>query len=120
MSAERELRGLSPALLDELVELVADRIADRLAPRLADELAARRLASAQPGAGTSALLTLDELVAELPSGKRPETWKRWLYERLRQGEKDATRKVPGAVKLGGSWFFEPEQARAWIANGASS
>ena len=116
MNAERDLTRLSPALLDDLVELVANRLADKLAPRIAQELAGHNVAP--PAVGMSALLTLDELVAELPAGKRPETWKRWLYERLRQGERDAERTVPGAVKLGGSWFFDPEQVRAWLANGA--
>ena len=53
-------------------------------------------------------MSLDELVAELPKAKEPATWKRWLYERLRHGE------VPGAVKLGGSWFFDGDRVREWI------
>jgi hypothetical protein len=60
------------------------------------------------------LLTLDELVAEFPTAKRPQTWKRWLYERTRRGE------VPGCVKLGGMLFFEREPALAWLRAGATT
>ena len=97
---------VSPALLEQLVDLLAER----LAPRLADELAARleAPAAAQNGLGTARLVALDELVAELPRSKPPQTWKRWLYERLRRDE------VPGAVKLGGSWFFDVERLRPWL------
>lgn len=56
----------------------------------------------------SRLLTLDELVAELPAGKQPATWKRWLYERTRRGE------VPGCFKIGGSLFFDLEQVQSWL------
>jgi hypothetical protein len=51
-------------------------------------------------------------VAALPKAKRPETWKRWLYERTRRGE------VPGCVKLGGMLFFERDPALAWLRAGA--
>ena len=61
---------------------------------------------------TAPLLTLDQLVAALPKAKKPETWKRWLYERTRRGE------VPGCVKLGGMLFFEREPALAWLRAGA--
>ena len=91
-----------------------DRLAKALAPRLADELSVRMRASAGEPAATARLLTLDELVAQLPSGKRPQTWKRWLYERTRRGE------VPGCVKLGGMLFFEREPALAWLRAGAAS
>ena len=60
------------------------------------------------------LLTLDQLVAELPPAKRPQTWKRWLYERTRRGE------IPGCVKLGGMLFFEREPALAWLRAGATA
>ena len=74
---------------------------------------------AQPGAvsgdaGTAQLLTLDQLVAELPPAKRPETWKRWLYERTRRGE------IPGCVKLGGMLFFQRESAVAWLRAGMTA
>jgi hypothetical protein len=65
-------------------------------------------------AATTRLLTLDELVAQLPPGKRPQTWKRWLYERTRRGE------VPGCVKLGGMLFFERDPALDWLRAGAAS
>ncbi len=87
-------------------------LAAALAPRLADELA-RRIPSRVSEASTAAhLLTLDELVAELPPAKRPQTWKRWLYERTRRGE------IPGCVKLGGMLFFERETVLAWLRAGA--
>jgi hypothetical protein len=59
-------------------------------------------------------LTLDQLVAELPPAKRPQTWKRWLYERTRRGE------IPGCVKLGGMLFFEREPALDWLRAGATT
>ena len=96
-------------------EQLVDALVERLAPRLADELAARVTAAMQRsgnGLGTAGLLSLDELVAELPRSKEPKTWRAWLYERLRRGE------VPGAVKLGGSWFFDRAKVRAWLEAGA--
>lgn len=87
-------------------------LAAALAPRLAEELAARVGTAPQPASETARLVTLDELVAELPPAKRPETWKRWLYERTRRGE------IPGCVKLGGMLFFEREPALAWLRAGA--
>jgi hypothetical protein len=91
-----------------------DRLADALAPRLAAELSARFRPSVGEPATTSTLLTLDELVAQLPPAKQPQTWKRWLYERTRRGE------IPGCVKLGGMLFFEREPALAWLRAGAAS
>jgi len=87
-------------------------LADALVPRLVEELAARTPAAAGAELTTAPLLTLDQLVAVLPKAKRPETWKRWLYERTRRGE------VPGCVKLGGMLFFEREPALAWLRAGA--
>ena len=89
-------------------------LAEALAPRLAQELALRAPPSTAAASPTSRLLTLDELVSELPPAKRPQTWKRWLYERTRRGE------VPGCVKLGGMLFFEREPALAWLRAGATS
>ena len=91
---------------------VVDALADALAPRLARQLADRP--SASEHAETARLLTLDQLVAELPAAKRPQTWKRWLYERTRRGE------IPGCVKLGGMLFFEREPALAWLRAGATA
>jgi hypothetical protein len=92
---------------------VVDALAEALAPRIA-----RQLAERPPAAGaatpTGGLLTLDQLVAELPTAKRPQTWKRWLYERTRRGE------IPGCVKLGGMLFFEREPALAWLRAGATT
>jgi hypothetical protein len=87
---------------------------DVLVPRLAAELAARTPATAAQESPTARLLTLDQLVAELPPAKKPETWKRWLYERTRRGE------VPGEVKIGGMLFFEREPALAWLRAGATT
>jgi hypothetical protein len=88
-------------------------LAEALAPRLAEELSSRiPRATITEGAPASRLLTLDELVAELPQAKRPQTWKRWLYERTRRDE------IPGCVKLGGMLFFERETALAWLRAGA--
>ena len=68
-----------------------------------------------PAVPTAArLLTLDQLIAELPPGKPPQTWKRWLYERTRRGE------IPGCVKLGGMLFFEREPALAWLRAGTTA
>ena len=96
---------------EDLQEL--DRLAEALAPRLAAELSTRLHAPTDQAAATARLLTLDQLVAELPRGKRPETWKRWLYERTRRGE------VPGCVKLGGMLFFDREPALDWLRGGAA-
>lgn len=90
-------------------------LADALAPRIAEQLSNRLPSVSIPTAPSSArLLTLDELVAELPPAKRPQTWKRWLYERTRRGE------IPGCVKLGGMLFFEREPALAWLRTGATA
>jgi hypothetical protein len=90
------------------------RLADELAPRLAAELSTRLPAPAVEQTTAAKLLTLDELVAQLPPAKRPQTWKRWLYERTRRGE------IPGCVKLGGMLFFEREAALAWLRAGAAT
>jgi hypothetical protein len=87
-------------------------LADALAPRLAEELSHRIPVRASEPVPTARLMTLDELVAELPPGKRPQTWKRWLYERTRRGE------IPGCVKLGGMLFFERAAALEWLRAGA--
>jgi len=95
--------------LEEVAEL-----ADALVPRLVDQLAARAPAPGEAELTTAHLLTLDQLVGALPNAKKPETWKRWLYERTRRGE------VPGCVKLGGMLFFEREPALAWLRAGATA
>jgi hypothetical protein len=90
-------------------------LANALAPRLAEELSHRLPAVPAPALPTAArLLTLDQLISELPPGKAPQTWKRWLYERTRRGE------IPGCVKLGGMLFFERESALAWLRAGATA
>ncbi len=90
-------------------------LADALAPRIAEQLSSRLPSVSVPIVDpTPRLVTLDELVAELPQVKRPQTWKRWLYERTRRGE------IPGCVKLGGMLFFEREPALAWLRAGATA
>lgn len=91
---------------EELVEQFACMLADALAPRLAPLLTKRVEPSG--GSGAAALITLDQLIAELPAGKRPETWKRWLYERSRRDQ------IPGCRKLGGRLFFDRTQTLAWL------
>ena len=87
-------------------------LAEALAPKLAQELSTRMPSAPEHEAASARLLTLDQLVAELPPAKRPQTWKRWLYERTRRGE------IPGCVKLGGMLFFEREPALAWLRAGS--
>jgi hypothetical protein len=108
-----ELRQLT---LDDWARTEAlAELADALAPRIAEQLSSRLPSASVPAAEpTARLLTLDELVAELPRAKRPQTWKRWLYERTRRGE------IPGCVKLGGMLFFEREPALAWLRAGATA
>jgi hypothetical protein len=89
-------------------------LADALAPRLAEELSYRLPSTTVEPATTARLLTLDQLVDELPPAKAPQTWKRWLYERTRRGE------IPGCVKLGGMLFFDREPALAWLRAGATA
>jgi hypothetical protein len=114
--ADRQRAIESPPALDPGSPPLEDvaGLAKALAPRLAAELAARTPAAHGDEAATARLLTLDQLVAELPPAKRPETWKRWLYERTRRGE------VPGGVKIGGMLFFDREPALAWLRAGATT
>jgi len=109
ITADTKAAG-APAAPSEAVAVLADA----LAARVAQQLSSRSLASVNGDRPTANLLTLDQLVAELPPAKRPETWKRWLYERTRRGE------VPGCVKLGGMLFFEREPALAWLRAGATA
>jgi hypothetical protein len=88
-------------------------LADALALRLAQELS-QRIPPSRESSPTTRLLTLDQLVAELPAAKAPQTWERWLYERTRRGE------IPGCVKLGGMLFFEREPALDWLRAGATT
>lgn len=88
-------------------------LAEALAPRLAQQLSHTVVPSSEQ-APTARLLTLDQLVAELPPAKRPQTWKRWLYERTRRGE------IPGCVKLGGMLFFDRQPALDWLRAGATT
>jgi hypothetical protein len=87
-------------------------LAEALAPKIARELSTRTPVASDRTPANTRLLTLDQLVAEFPPAKRPQTWKRWLYERTRRGE------IPGCVKLGGMLFFEREPALAWLRDGA--
>ena len=92
-------------LLAQFVELLADALARRLADTLGDR--PPTVAELVP---SRRLLTLDELVALLPAGKKPKTWKAWLYERTRHGQ------VPGCHRLGGRLFFNPDQILPWLTS----
>jgi hypothetical protein len=111
---DRRKRVEGPPPPDEPAAGDVSRLVDVLVPRLAAELAAQTPTAAAPESSTARLVTLDQLVAELPPAKRPETWKRWLYERTRRGE------VPGCVKLGGMLFFEREPTLDWFRAGATA
>jgi hypothetical protein len=95
------------AALEPLLAQFAELLAAALAPRLAAQPATQP-APATLAASRRRLLTLDELVAQLPAGKSPTTWKRWLYERTRRGQ------IPGARKIGGRLFFDSEQTIPWL------
>ena len=109
LSAERE-EGEPSSSSPSAVALLAEA----LAPKLAQELSSRIPVPLDQAPASARLLTLDQLVAELPPAKRPQTWKRWLYERTRRNE------IPGCVKLGGMLFFEREPALAWLRAGATT
>jgi hypothetical protein len=96
-----------------LLEQLAELLADALAPKLAAQPAARQPTPAGTSAPSRRLLTLDELVAQLPAGKKPQTWKRWIYERTRRGH------VPGCHKLGRTLFFDPETTLPWLLAGGT-
>jgi hypothetical protein len=87
--------------LEQFAGLLADALAARLAPLLSRHVEPER-------GGRASLITLDQLIAELPAGKRPETWKRWLYERSRRNQ------IPGCRKLGGRLFFDRTQTLDWL------
>ena len=87
---------------DDFVTALAKEVAAKLAPLLVEPQ--QRV----PNGTLAARITLDEFVALLPPAKRPETWKRWLYDHL--GE--APREVAG--KLGGDWFLDRERGLAWV------
>ena len=91
-----------------LLAQLVDQLAAALAPRLADLLTDRQPASAAPA--SRRLLTIDELVALLPAGKKPQTWKAWLYQRTRLGQ------MPGCHRLGGRLFFNPDQTLPWLTS----
>ena len=109
-TAERQQQGIELAaalgpLLEQLADLLATRVANRLSSQLNEP--------PQPAAPARRLLTLEELVARLPAGKKPETWKRWLYQRTRHQQ------VPGGVKIGGRWFFDAQVTLPWLENGCT-
>ena len=95
-------------MLEPLLAQFADLVADALAPRLAEAIARQSLRPAAAEEPLRRLVTLDQLVALLPPGKKPETWRRWLYERTRHHA------VPGAEKIGGRWFFDTERTIPWL------
>lgn len=103
---------LSAGALEPLLAHLAGLVAEALAPRLAAELARQAAPAAQPP--TRRLLSLDQLVDQLPAAKSARTWKRWLYERTRHGQ------VPGCHKLGGRLFFDPERTIPWLTGNNQS
>lgn len=83
---------------------------DAIAEKVAELLTARESEPRPNGLGTSGLISLSELVAELPKTKEPETWRRWIYEHVRRPDEVT---AMGATKLGGSWFFDREKFNEW-------
>jgi hypothetical protein len=102
---------LNSQLLDATRPLLR-QLAKLLAAELAPLLLARALTP--PESSPRRLLSVDELVALLPSGKKPATWKAWLYQRTRLGQ------VPGCHKLGNRLFFDPDQTLPWLTDGAAT
>jgi hypothetical protein len=104
-------RAGSPAsggeALAPLLAQAAQLLAEALLPRLAAELAHQQ-PNPPPQTDTRRLLTLDELVELLPAGKKPATWKAWLYQRTRLGQ------IPGCHKLGNRLFFDRELTLPWL------
>jgi hypothetical protein len=98
--------ALPAAAVEPLLAHLAELVAAALAPRLAAQL--DQQATPPTPALTRRLLSLDELVAQLPAAKSPQTWKRWLYERTRKGQ------VPGCHRLGGRLFFDGEETIPWL------
>jgi hypothetical protein len=96
--------------LEQLLERLAERLAQLLTPMLAANLPA---ALPEPVIPTQRLLSLDQLVALLPAGKRPATWKAWLYQHTRLGQ------VPGCHKIGNRLFFDPDLTLPWLLDGAT-
>jgi hypothetical protein len=99
--------------LGALLEQVARTLAEALAPQLAAALAARHHPSSDAQLGSRRLLSLDQLVERLPTAKKPETWKRWLYQRTRHGA------IPGCHKIGGRLFFDVETTLEWLEKGCT-
>jgi hypothetical protein len=97
-------------LLRQLVELLADALAPRLAALLENHAAA----PPPDGLPSRKLLTIDELVALLPAGKKPQTWRNWLYQKTRFGQ------VPGCYRLGNRLFFNPDETLPWLLNPGTS
>jgi len=103
---------LLPLDLEPLRPLL-DHLADLVAERLARKLARQHIAAEAPA--SRRLLTLHELIALLPPGKKADTWRGWLYQRTRIPDQ-----VPGQHKLGGRLFFDPEQTLPWLLNQPTS
>jgi hypothetical protein len=91
-------------LLAQLVELLAAA----LAPQVAELLLAARDPSPTDGLPSRRLLMIDELVALLPAGKNPQTWKNWIYQKTRFGQ------LPGCYRLGGRLFFNPDETLPFL------
>jgi hypothetical protein len=95
---------LSLTLSPESIEAIAEKVAELVAER-------QRLEQGN-GLGTAGLISLNELVAELPKTKGEATWRRWLYEHVRRPDEVT---AMGATKLGGSWHFDRAKVSEWLA-----
>lgn len=99
-----DLEPLRP-LLEQFADLVAARLAHHLTAQTAP----------QADVPSRRLLTLEELIALLPPGKKATTWRAWLYARTRHPGQ-----VPGCHKIGNRLFFDREQTLPWLLDGAAN
>jgi hypothetical protein len=104
-------RPTAPSL-ETLLAQLAQLVAAALAPQVAAALTSQAGQATGPAAPSRRLVTLEELIELLPAGRKPKTWRSWLYQRSRLGQ------IPGCHKLGGRLFFDPDVTLAWLAQGA--
>lgn len=99
----RGMTDLSLTLSPESLDAIAEKVAERVLAGLES--------TSSNGLGLAGLITLDQLVAELPPTKKASTWKAWLYEYVRRPDEVT---AMGACKLAGSWHFDREKVQAWL------
>jgi hypothetical protein len=103
------MSGTNQPAAGQLAFPIPNELIDRLADAIVSRLLAALAQQAHPvGPPARRLLTLDELVALLPTGKTPATWKRWLYQRTRHNQ------IPGCHKIGNRLFFDQQQTLPWL------